>query len=138
MRRCVEDQQVVDAPRCDYELEYIHEPKLCFRHGQETENPKDGLFLFGPVEDKENPAEMRVGVVGTREGLAHYGSWVSTIQRYIPPKAPGRSHHAGWPGFQAVFGARWPAQPLAALRVPYKAAHDTIRLSDRHEAVYKA
>ena len=126
------EQQVVD-----YQLEYIEEPRLLFGHGQKTENPKDGLFLFGPVEDKANPSEMRVGVVGTRKGLAHYASWVSSIQHYIPPKAIDRGHHAGWPGFQAVFGARWPTESLVTLVVEDKAAHDTIRLSDPHEAVYK-
>ena len=128
---------VVHPSAADYELEYIEEPKLRFGHGQATENPKDGLFLFGPVEDAANPAEMRVGVVGTRRGLSEYTKWVSTIQGYIPPKAADRSHHAGWPGFQAVFGARWPIGPLATLTVDEKAAHDTIRISDPHEAVYK-
>ena len=104
---------------------------------QETENPKDGLFLFGPVDDKANPTEMRVGVVGTRTGLTRYATWVSSIQQYIPPKAIDRGHHAGWPGFQAVFGARWPTESLVTLRVEDKAAHDTIRLKDPHEAVYK-
>ena len=118
-------------------LEYVEEPKLLFGHGQATENPKDGLFLFGPVEDAANPAEMRVGVVGTRHGLSQYRTWLSTIQGYIPPKATDRGHHAGWPGFQAVYGARWPVRPLAALTVSERAVHDTIRLADPHEAVYK-
>ena len=130
-------RNAAQSPGADYELEYVEEPRLRFGHGQATENPKDGLFLFGPVEDAANPAEMRVGVVGTRHGLSQYTNWVSTIQGYIPPKATDRSHHAGWPGFQAVFGARWPTGPLASLTVDEKAAHDTIRISDPHEAVYK-
>ena len=137
MNRTPVEQKTAESSVSDYQLEYIEEPKLRFGFGQETENPKDGLFLFGPVEDSANPAEMRVGVVGTRKGLAHYASWVSSIQQYIPPKAMDRSHHAGWPGFQAVFAARWPTAPLVTLRVEEKAAHDTIRLSDPHEAVYK-
>ena len=40
----------------DYQVDHIEEPKLCFRYGQKAENPKDGLFLFGPVEDRANPA----------------------------------------------------------------------------------
>ena len=126
-----------DRMTSDYQLDYIEEPKLCFGHGQMTEHPKDGLFLFGPVEDRANPAEMRVGAIGTRRGLAHYMNWVASIQQYIPPKALDRSHHAGWPGFKAVFGAKWPTAPLVTLTVEDKAAHDTIRLHDPHEAVYK-
>ena len=90
------------------------------------------------MEDKANPAEMRVGVVGTRSALTRYATWVSSIQQYIPPKTMESGHHVGWPGFQAVFGARWPTESLVTLRVEDKAAHDTIRLKDPHEAVYKA
>ena len=121
----------------DYQLDYIEEPRLCFGHGQETEHPKDGLFLFGPVDDQANPSEMRIGVVSTRRGLTHYMSWVSSIQQYIPPKAADRSHHAGWPGFKAVFGAQWPITPLVTLTVDDRAAQEAIRLKDPHEAVYK-
>lgn len=137
MTRTLSDPGAAADPPSDYQLEYIQEPRLCFGHGQETEHPKDGLFLYGPVEDTANPAEMRVGVIGTRKGLAHYTRWVVGIQRYIPPKTADRSHHAGWPGFKAVFGAQWPTAPLVKLEVDEKAAHDTIRLSDPHEAVYK-
>ena len=55
----------------DSMLHHIHEPRLAFRYGQELEHPKDGLFLFGPLEDKANPAEMRIGVVGTPVGLGN-------------------------------------------------------------------
>ena len=50
-------------------LQHIREPRLGFGHGQELEYPKDGLFLFGPLEDKANPAEMRIGIIGTPDGL---------------------------------------------------------------------
>ena len=135
--RTAMNSATADHMTSDYQLDYIEEPKLCFGHGQVTEHPKDGLFLFGPVEDRANPAEMRVGVIATHTGLAHYVNWVSSIQQYIPPKEADRSHHAGWPGFKAVFGAQWSTAPLVTLTVDDKAAHDTIRLHDPHEAVYK-
>lgn len=118
-------------------LQHIEEPRLGFRYGQELEHPKDGLFLFGPLDDKTNPAEMRIGVIGTPNGLICFREWVESIRRYIPPKDPNEPHHAGWPGFQAVFGTQWPEDPLVELEVSENDVRTLIRLTDRHAAIYK-
>ena len=118
------------------ELQHIREPRLGFRHNQESEHPKDGLLMFGPLDDKANPAAMRNGVIGTPQGLAHFRAWTRSILRYIP--SPDRGlHHVAWPGFEAVFGTTWPEEPLAELTVDSDALHRLIRLGDRHEAIYK-
>lgn len=118
-------------------LQHIEEPRLGFRFDQELEHPKDGLFLFGPLDDIANPAEMRIGVIGTQDGLNYFREWTKTIRSYIPPQNPDKPHHASWPGFQAVFGAKWPEVPLVELTVSSDAVRDSIRLTDRHEAIYK-
>ena len=118
-------------------LQHIEEPRLGFRHGQELEYSKDGLFLFGPLDDKANPAEMRIGIIGTSDGLNCFCEWAESIRRYIPPKDPDKPHHAGWPGFQAAFGTRWPKEPLVQLTVSKDDIHEAIRITDRHEAIYK-
>ena len=121
----------------DSSLQHIEEPRLAFRYGQELEHPKDGLFLFGPLGDRANPAEMRIGVIGTPNGLICFREWVESIRRYIPPKDPNEPHHTGWPGFQAVFGTQWPEKPLVELTVSENAVRTSIRIDDRHKAIYK-
>ena len=121
----------------DAVLHYIEEPKLAFRFGQQLEHPKDGLFLFGPLEDRANPAEMRIGVVGTPTGLDCFREWAHSIRGYIPPEDAEAAHHSSWPGFEAVFGARWPEQPLVELSVSASAVSRTLRISNRHEAIYE-
>ena len=118
-------------------LEHIEEPRLSFGYGQELEHPKDGLFLFGPLDDKANPAEMRIGVIGTPDGLGHFREWTKSIQRYIPPQERDVPHHASWPGFRSVFGTRWPDKPLIELEVSEEAIRRSVRIANRHEAVYK-
>jgi len=118
-------------------LHHIEEPKLGFRFRQELEHPKDGLFLFGPLEDRANPAEMRIGVIGTPTGLRCFREWADSIRRYILPEDAEAAHHASWPGFEAVFGARWPDEPLVELTVSESEVSSTLRISDRHEAIYK-
>ena len=46
---------------------HFAEPELMFGYGRRAVHTKDGLFLYGPLEDRK-PAEMRVGVIGT-EGI---------------------------------------------------------------------
>ena len=118
-------------------LHRVEEPRLLFRYDQELEHPKDGLFLFGPLSDRANPAEMRIGVIGTPEGLQCFREWAGTIQRYIPPKDQSEPHHSSWPGFQGVFGTQWPEEPLVELTVSERALRESIRITDRHEAIYK-
>lgn len=118
-------------------LQHIEEPRLGFGYGQELEHPKDGLFLFGPLDDKANPAEMRIGVIGTPDGLSCFREWGKSIQSYIHPGEWDKPHHASWPGFQAVFATRWPEEPLVELPVQEKEVRDSLRISDRYEAIYK-
>ena len=118
-------------------LQHIEEPRLGFGYGQELEYPKDGLFLFGPLEDRANPAEMRIGIIGTPDGLSCFHGWVKRIRGYIPPENSDKPHHASWPGFQAVFGTRWPETPLVTLTISENAVRNSIRIKDRYEAIYK-
>ncbi len=39
----------------------VPEPLLSFRYSQEAEHPRDGLFLFGPLEDKAHPPQLVTG-----------------------------------------------------------------------------
>ena len=50
----------------------VGEPRLAFRYGQQLEHPKDGLFLFGPLDDRAHPAQLRFGVIGTPSGVARF------------------------------------------------------------------
>lgn len=64
-------------------LMYLPEPLLTFGYNQSLADPKDGLFLFGPLVDVRKPSEMRVGVIGTTGGIARYSRWVATINKPI-------------------------------------------------------
>jgi hypothetical protein len=116
----------------------IPEPLLGFGHGQKMEHPKDGLFLFGPLADNANPAEMRVGIVGTTTGIACFHEWAKRVRGHIPSVNADAAHHASWPGFEAVFGTKWPEAALVELTVDDAELAKAIRIGNRHEAIYKA
>jgi hypothetical protein len=117
-------------------LDYLAEPLLRFGHNQCLEDPKDGLFTFGPLEERR-PASLRAGVVGTPEGLAEYRRWVERITGFIPAANPDAPHQAPFPGFEAVFGTVWPSAPAVELPISPAEVSRLIRLSNRHIAIFE-
>ena len=80
--------------------------------GAEALTPKDGLFLFGPVDSNQNSARMDVGVIATAAGLQKYSKWVASIERFIDVSLPNpkrkrkRCQHVCGPASR-----RWPQSP---------------------------
>ncbi len=116
----------------------LAEPQLTFGYQQQMEHPKDGLFLFGPLADPAHPAEMRIGVIGTAEGLACFREWTKRIRGFLPSANRDAPHHASGPGFEAVFNTVWPEKPITEIAVDAIALANAIRIKNRHEAISKS
>ena len=113
----------------------LPEPELSFRFGAQMEDPRDGLTVFGPLDDGSSYG-MRVGVVATRQGLALYQRWVNRIQRPIS-LASQVAARPMFPGFEAVYGIPWSATPAISLQVNEEELAQTIYLHDRHQRVFR-
>ncbi len=118
-------------------LKYFEEPAIMFGHGQVLGNPKDGLMLFGPLADSRGPAEIRIGVIGRRLGIERYRRWVRKIQCYIAAEKSEVAHHTAYPGFETIFGCRWPETPICEEEIEDEEIQTCLFLSDRHEAIYR-
>jgi hypothetical protein len=121
----------------DTQLIYFSEPMLQFGHGQISDDPRDGLFLFGPLVDQRKPLSMRIGVVGTFDGLFAYREWVRRIRRYVPSPNPNAVHQFAFPGFEAAFKTGWPEKPVIEIAISAAELAKSIRLSDRHRAIHE-
>lgn len=113
------------------------EPQLQFGYGQCLDDPKQGLFLFGPLEERR-PSSMRVGVVGTPAGIELYKQWVRAITGFIPAARPDALHQIGFPGFEAAFRTPWPLQPAAEIPISTSDISKSLRISDRHVGIFEA
>jgi hypothetical protein len=123
----------------EWTITHIDEPMLSFGFNQQTEHPKDGLFLYGPSASNQNPARMDVGVIGTAEGIRRYETWVKSLSSNIAAPETGREENKTmWPGFQAAFGVPWPVKPFASVTIDGDLLSRRIRTEDRHEAIFKA
>lgn len=118
-------------------LKHIVEPLLEFADYQSEEHPKDGLFLYGPTKTPVEGGVLRFGVIGTPEGIKLFKNWTGVINGYIPPYKEGVAHHSAFPGFESAFGLKWPEAPVASLQVSATAVSDSIRITNRHEAIKK-
>lgn len=123
-------------------LSYIVEPRLEFAFQQKEEYPRDGLFLFGPIQDETAPEVIRYGVIGTSHGMQCFYKWSNAIRGYIgrfkPPHNPEAAHHTSFPGFQSVFRSSWPKEPLARIEVEEADLNNAMRIENRYEAIKTA
>lgn len=120
------------------ELLVLPEPLLIFGYGQQLEHPKDGLLLYGPYFNPHKGGQIRIGLIGTKEGAERYGKWVQRLSKVIAPKKANDPNHTVFPGFQAVFQTEWAAEPTVYLPVDSNQLHLAICMEDRHQAIYKA
>ena len=119
------------------EIFHIEEPLLEFAHKQLEEHPKDGLFLYGPVNQAQHSQTLRFGCIGTGTGLDLLKDFGVRASGYIPPFKEDVAHHAAFPGIEAAFGMRWPNEPSAQIKVSESEVQKTIRITNRHEAIKK-
>ncbi len=121
---------------------HIAEPLVQFRFGQKLEYPRDGLYLFGPVDASTAPRTVRYGAIGTPESLRRFRQWAATVSSFIdvPPPRPGAKtfepHHVPFPGFSEAFYAVWSAEPARCISdVSEQSLLQKIRIANRHEAI---
>lgn len=120
---------------------HIPEPQLEFRFGQTVAYPRDGLFLFGPLDAADQPRQVRYGVIGTSASLRRFKEWAAMVSRFINVPPPGRmskaieAHHVAFPGFSEVFfrpgrqshGGRLLTSMSSSCYVPCESQTDTRR-----------
>src|SRR5438477_3160208 len=116
-------------------LLHIPEPTLTFGLEQRVEDPRDGLLLFGPL-DQGQPFGIRVAVIGTHGGISLYRNWARRIQ--------GNLHDHGspiarppFPGFQTVFRVPWGTDPVLTITVPAAEIERDVLIANSHVRVYK-
>ena len=117
-------------------LTHLEEPALEFGHGQSLEDPRDGLTLFGPL-DEGKPYGIRAGVVGTPDGVKRFGRWVASLSGPIL-ESEGGLVRPDFPGFEAAFGVPWSATPSVVREISGHELSEVLRISDGNIRVFRA
>lgn len=113
-------------------LVYFEEPRVIFGHSQAAEDPRVGLTLFGPYQPSSG--EVKMGVVGTQNGLEAYRYYAQNANKPVYTKSAGRPF---FPGFNPVFGLEWPSRPTANLVIDESEIGRFIEVENLHERTYQ-
>ena len=130
-------------PETSLNVEHINEPDLEFAFAQRSAHPKDGLYLYGPYAKGKKTDEIRLGVVGTVDGIAHFRTWARRIldKVEVPPPGKGekadRLHLANFPGLEEAYGITFEPDECSTLSIPYDDIDKATRILNLHEAVDK-
>lgn len=119
-------------------LIHIAEPRLRFGYSQPTEDPRDGLMLFGPLA-KGNVFGIRAGVVGTEEGIRRFKTWVKRIQSPIScaRNLAESLYTPAFPGFHTVFQIPWHPEPVIEAAIENDKLNECVLLAERQQRVFK-
>lgn len=115
---------------------FLKEPLLRFGHDQALEDPRDGLTLFGPL-DEGKPFGIRAGVIGTRQGIQYFSAWSQRIQGPLQDATSPRARPT-FPGFEAAFRIPWRKKPVSTIEIDHVALINTANLDDGHQRVYQS
>lgn len=124
-------------------VEHLHEPELEFAFAQRSPHPKDGLFLYGPHAKSKKIREIRVGVVGTVDGIANFRAWSYKLRKVVQVPAPSkgekadRLHLANFPGLEEAFGITFDPDEVSALSLALPDIDRATRIENLNEAVEK-
>ena len=126
------------------DLIHLEEPELLFGHGQVTDHPKDGLFLYGPHSAPSPGKEISIGVVGTRDGLTYFRRWATQAGGFIEVPPPTKTekkirlHLTNFPGIEEAFGITYNPGDFVERPIDLKILDEATRTVNQHEAVRKA
>jgi len=133
----------LELPEPSLRIEYIPEPLLGFGLGQQSEHPKDGLSLYGPINPRPR-VMISVGVIGTEDGVQYFRDHLATLKRYVSVEPPrraekkDRAHLSDFPGIDEAFRISVDVDALVTRIVSWKAIDEATRRLNHHEAVANA
>lgn len=129
----------IDSASNGDSVRILDEPKLQFANGQDTEDPHDGLSLFGPfsLQDPSHPQSPSYIVIGPKGCIDRFAEWSKAMNR--PAMEPDVKKHRLWPpypGFEAAFGSRWKEEPALTIEIDKAKLLEAARLGDPHERCF--
>ena len=125
-----------------YKLIHLSEPSLEFRYAQVLEDPRDGLTLFGPLDEAPHYG-VRAGVIGPKSSIERFRRWAEQIQGpvglYQDEQTRLKNGYARppFPGFEAAFRVPWDASRMATIEVDTEVLSRAVRLDETSKRVYE-
>lgn len=96
------------------------------------------VTLFGPL-DKGSPYGIRIGVIGTKDGIRRLRDWIAKIQGAVIENDPDelfQLSHPAYPGFEPAFRIPLNPTPVIEIEIKRENVNKCLFLSNKHQRVY--
>lgn len=115
------------------EMKYLHEPKLTFGYGQQSIDPRDGLLLYGPFDNKKVLGKQTVGIIGPKELRDKFKSYLKLIHAPVVNDDPARPN---FPGLEAAFGVSINFENIQEIDIPNEKLEAYKYYVDSHQRIH--
>ena len=110
-------------------IKYIPEPCLTFGYNQKAIDPRDGLMLFGPFDEKKVKGQITLGIIGPfllRKSMIDY---LQKLHEQIRPIKDPKKHPA-FPGLESVMGISINFDNIPQINVDQVNIEDALKYTD--------
>ena len=115
-------------------LEYIEEPNLLFANGQKAKDPRDGLLLFGPFENKIC-GKKNIGIIGPKRIRDEMKRYLDKIQKPIM-NTDNAVARPNFPGIKAVFNISFENRDIVEVDISESSIRENLNFQDSYQRVY--
>lgn len=116
-------------------LKYINEPLLTFGNNQTAIEPKDGLMLFGPFDQKKVRGVKNIGIVGPQKLREKMITYLKKIHSPII-NSDMNIARPNFPGIETVFGISVNFDNIIQLDVKESNINEYLKYTDSHQRVH--
>lgn len=114
-------------------LTKLPEPQLAFRYNQAVADPRDGLTLFGPLDECNG---ITYGIVGTKPSIDRFHRWLAQLQQPIINDYTGITRPY-YPGFTAAFHATWQPHPTTTVIIEEHELLRRVHIDDKYQRTHQ-
>jgi len=116
-------------------LEFIEEPSLLFAKNQSSKDPRDGLLLFGPFDDRI-AGQKQIGIIGPKRIREEMKKYLSKIQQPII-NTDNTIARPNFPGINTIFGISINSNIIAEIEINQENIDELLKYKDSYQRVYK-
>lgn len=117
------------------ELEYIEEPDLLFAYNQKAKDPRDGLLLFGPFENK-TCGKKNVGIIGPERIRNEMRSYLKKLHHPII-NTDNVIARPNFPGIESIFNVSINLNTIAEIEISESSIRNILNFTDAYQRVYR-
>lgn len=116
-------------------LKYINEPLLTFGNGQNAIDPRDGLMLFGPFDQKKVKGIKNIGIIGPQKLRTKMLDYLHKIHSPIINSEISIAR-PNFPGIETVFGISVNFDNIIQIDVNENDIDEYLKYTDSHQRVH--